>query len=552
LTSASQFIPSSSAAITATPTTPNAIPSITASATGHISDHQNIMDALWYHDYYLSTSSGLRAAILDETGTGSLVFNTNPTISGTNITGTTTNSGFISGGSANFISASLNGVALTTSGGAGTASITIADEGGNLTTNVGYINFTGAGVTATGTSSVTVNIPGGGAGTTALTVQDNGTNRTTTASILNFAGSGASVSGTGGSVTVTIGSNTFNNATLSGSTTNSGSIINGTLLNSSMVGASTIGPLYMNANGFNDTVFYLNAPNGSQPYYVFQNTGANLWGMTVNATNTVDFQLRRMNGATFNAPAGGVLNWPTTPYAMTISGSTGAVVFPGNSLTIANAFTGAPQNQLPAIPPYAGTFEYDGTAGYFTPNITASSRGILPTELLTILAASVAVTNVANVNNNLFPSRNTITLAANTTYEMQMELWYMGVPSAGGAVRLGMAGTASPVGSFMSTFFDPQGASVTGNNSRGNANYVWTGGSAGVAGNPMFTTSSATLGQGIVVRVNGFLRNSSSGTFIPQIQFQAAPGSATYFGVNSFMKLIPIGASATTGTVAWF
>jgi hypothetical protein len=77
--------------------------------------------------------------------------------------GTINNSGFISGGSANFITASINGVAITTGGGGGSSSLTIANQGTNLTTSANYINFTGAGVTSTNTSgSVTVTIPGGG------------------------------------------------------------------------------------------------------------------------------------------------------------------------------------------------------------------------------------------------------------------------------------------------------------------------------------------------------------------------------------------------------
>ena len=528
MTSASIYISSASG----TPSSiPNAFSSIASGATGHISDHQNIVDALFYHDYYLSTSSGLRAAIADDTGTGSLVFNTSP-----NFTGTPT----------------INGVAITTGGSGGSSSLTIANQGTNLTTSANYINFTGAGVTSTNSSgSVTVTIPGGGGGSSSVAIQNSGTLITNAASVLNFTGTGiTSITNSGGSVTITTGSSTstFTNSTLSGSTTNSGSIIGGTLLNNNMVGASTIGSFYMNSNGNNDVIFYLQAPIGSQPYYVFQGgANNNNWGMSFNnqSGTTNDFQIRRMNGTTFNAPT--AANWPTTPYAMTISGSTGAVVFPGNSLTIANAFLGAPQNQLPAIPPYAGTFEYDGTAGYFTPNITASSRGVIPTELLTILAASAAIANVANVNSNIFPSRNTITLAANTTYEMQMELWLTGAASTSSQIRLGVSGTASPVGSFMSIFFDATGAAAGGNNSRGSNSLVWTG--SGLTGNQFAVVSSSV--SALVVKINGFLRNSSSGTFIPQMNFVNAPGSAMYLGTNSYIKLIPIGASATTGTVAW-
>jgi hypothetical protein len=57
---------------------------------------------------------------------------------------------------------SMTGTTLNASGGGG-GSLTVQDEGGTLSTGVTTINFTGAGVTATGTTTVTVNVPGGGA-----------------------------------------------------------------------------------------------------------------------------------------------------------------------------------------------------------------------------------------------------------------------------------------------------------------------------------------------------------------------------------------------------
>jgi hypothetical protein len=45
-------------------------------------------------------------------------------------------------------------------------SVTVQDEGSTLTTSVSVINFTGAGVTATGAGTVVVDIPGGGGGVT--------------------------------------------------------------------------------------------------------------------------------------------------------------------------------------------------------------------------------------------------------------------------------------------------------------------------------------------------------------------------------------------------
>ncbi len=57
---------------------------------------------------------------------------------------------------------SMTGTTLNASGSGG--SLTVQDEGSTLSTAVTSLNFTGAGVTATGTASVTVNIPGGSGG----------------------------------------------------------------------------------------------------------------------------------------------------------------------------------------------------------------------------------------------------------------------------------------------------------------------------------------------------------------------------------------------------
>lgn len=54
-----------------------------AGATGHLTDHSNIKSALSAIDGFISTSSGLLSALSDDTGTGSVVFNTSPTFLGT-------------------------------------------------------------------------------------------------------------------------------------------------------------------------------------------------------------------------------------------------------------------------------------------------------------------------------------------------------------------------------------------------------------------------------------------------------------------------------------
>ena len=87
-------------------------------------------------------------------------------------------------------------------GGTGSGAITVQDEGSPLTGNAETINFTGAGVTATGSGATkTVEIPGGAAN---ITVQDEGNPLTTAAQIFNFVGAGVTASGTGSTKTINI------------------------------------------------------------------------------------------------------------------------------------------------------------------------------------------------------------------------------------------------------------------------------------------------------------------------------------------------------------
>ena len=77
--------------------------------------------------------------------------------------------------------------------------LTIADEGGDLSTAATKLDFVGTGVTASGTGSTkTITIDN------SLTVQEDGSSLSTAATTLNFVGSGVVASGTGAVKTITI------------------------------------------------------------------------------------------------------------------------------------------------------------------------------------------------------------------------------------------------------------------------------------------------------------------------------------------------------------
>lgn len=84
--------------------------------------------------------------------------------------------------------------------GSGIAGITVQDEGTPLTTDATTLNFTGAGVTATGSGATkTIDVPSAG-----ITVQDESTPLATAASTLDFQGSGVTASGTGATKVINI------------------------------------------------------------------------------------------------------------------------------------------------------------------------------------------------------------------------------------------------------------------------------------------------------------------------------------------------------------
>lgn len=88
------------------------------------------------------------------------------------------------------------------SGGGGSFTLTVQDEGTPLATGATTLNFTGSGVTASGTGATkTINVPGGISG---ITVQDEGSPLTTDATTLNFTGDGVTASGSGATKTINV------------------------------------------------------------------------------------------------------------------------------------------------------------------------------------------------------------------------------------------------------------------------------------------------------------------------------------------------------------
>ena len=187
--------------------------------------------------------------------------------------------------------------------------------------------------------------------------------------------------------------------------------------------------------------------------------------------------------------------------------------------------------------PLAGAVEYDGTVAYLTTNTGASARGIVESSLIRVASASLALTNNTAAQ-PAFSASGTINLAANTTYEFEMQLIQSGsIAATSNTVSFLFGGTAS-TGTIAYNV-------ISGTNTVGAASTTFSN---------VLTATAISIASTLQTRtffIKGILRNPTAGTFIPQIQFSASPANGPYMAVGSYMKFIPIGASATTGTNGW-
>lgn len=86
----------------------------------------------------------------------------------------------------------------------GTTNITVRDEGSNVTTTANTLNFTGAGVTASLASPGVVNVAISGSGGSSVSVQDEGSTVESALTTLNFVGAGVTATSSSGTATITI------------------------------------------------------------------------------------------------------------------------------------------------------------------------------------------------------------------------------------------------------------------------------------------------------------------------------------------------------------
>lgn len=74
----------------------------------------------------------------------------------------------------------------------------------------------------------------------------------------------------------------------------------------------------------------------------------------------------------------------------------------------------------------------------------------------------------------------------------------------------------------------------------------------GTAASALVVTAASIIAtENITITLKGIVRINAAGTFIPQIQYSAAPGGVPTFLANSYFRLYPIGSNVVTSIGNW-
>lgn len=247
-------------------------------------------------------------------------------------------------------------------------------------------------------------------------------------------------------------------------------------------------------------------------------------------------------GATFPAGGTGNISGSAVGTTDTQTVTNKSIIVPaGTSSTSYLQFTsGALQTSSTA-----GTFEYDGNVAYFCP--AASARGILPAVSTFCLLADTA--GVSGTGGQSIFGQASYTVwqvpTANITYAFELNVGMTKTTSATShTIQLGFGGLATV------------------------SNIFYRGSALGVAGSSTISGYNASVGQVAAnttsfvnaisaaiananshfsVTINGVVRFSSTGTFIPQYNLTATLTGTYTTLAGSYFSIWPLGNQAGSG-----
>jgi hypothetical protein len=186
-----------------------------------------------------------------------------------------------------------------------------------------------------------------------------------------------------------------------------------------------------------------------------------------------------------------------------------------------------------------GAVEYDGTVLYLTPNSSATAgRAIVPAAYFLVSGADLTLSNATGVQSLFAAANDTITLAASTTYFFETEFHITGTGTTSHTLNFALGGTITTHNVQYQSHVDQNATgSGTPTNTATYGVYIATAASTAITA----ATATAIYRS---VRITGTIRVNSSGTFIPQIAYSAAPGVAPVVKTGAWLRLTPIGAAA--------
>jgi hypothetical protein len=505
------------------------------------------------------SSSILASRMIDETGSGSLVFNTSPTFTGTVNLGTSIATGSIT--------TAINSASL---GGQPAASYALL----NGPTFMGGVNLgTASGGTIGGWTVSASSLNNNGSASSYAGLQS-----ASTASYVFFAG-GQSTSGSAAQFSVAPNGNlisnsasiagvvTFTSGTI-GPFTVSSTLLSGSSGNISAYGASFTGQVNLGTNIATGSVATAinSASLGGIPAASYAQLGSPIFTGNITASSgTITASNIIVNNSLITNAGIGIIGGATiSTGSLTIS--IGSLNLPIGSINATNGlnslghttFTGGTPTEAPMdftsgsllSVANGGAIEYDGKAFYITPEISASGgRGIVPSYFFTSTSAVNTLTNNI-IAQNIFPTTNdTIFLAGSTTYEMEMSFQLFNSGSVAHALQLNFGGNIglSSIGytAIVGQVVGPS-ATFTASSISPSASTLWSTSSTSQV---LAASTASTVYRSVFVK--GLIRTNTTGSFIPQIILSASPTGLPIVQPNAYMKITPLGLNTLLATNGW-
>jgi hypothetical protein len=189
-----------------------------------------------------------------------------------------------------------------------------------------------------------------------------------------------------------------------------------------------------------------------------------------------------------------------------------------------------------------GCIEFDGDVLYAG---TTAGRGVVSTQQISVMTAATKSLLNATGDQNIFDTpQDVITLAANTTYQIE---GYILLSTGTTTTRnLSLKFTEGIVANAPTIHFATIGVPTTGGaavRSQDTAFFNTTSG--GVITQTTFITNSYN------VFIRGLIKTVDSVTITPQIAFSAAPGGTNTVNFGTYISFIPIGNGSMASVGPW-